>query len=386
MKKHYFLSLLIVTLALTFTGSSYAQKKYVNKAFSWAQQGVKLDTALKALNVAATNDETKDWAKTYYTYALVYKAIGSSQTSEFQNLVDHPFIYAFDNFKKTYYMEGGKAFKTDIDFTLTSLSGLLINKGIEAYNAQDFAIAYKYFDKSVEASQMPIFGGAIDTALIFNAGLMAQRSSDWDNAIRYYEQSVIYGYGEGDTYALLAESYKAKGDIEAYLNSLKIGFEKYPSNQGLLGYIINYYILEAENTDEAFKYLELAIEKDPTNAHFYSAKGHLYDKMNKKEEAKVNYNKAIELKPDFFEAYYNLGVIYFNEAVALTEDANQIKDNKKYEEAKTIADKKFVESLPYIEKAFELHPEDKFIANTLKNLYYRLKMNDKYEELLKKTE
>ncbi|MCK7537046.1 MAG: tetratricopeptide repeat protein [Marinilabiliales bacterium] len=144
-------------------------------------------------------------------------------------------------------------------------------------------------------------------------------------------------------YTLLAEAYKAKGDNEAYLNTLKIGFERYPSNQNLLGYIINYYILEAENTDEAFKYLELAIEKDPTNAHFYSAKGHLYDKMNKKEEAKVNYNKAIELKPDFFEAYYNLGVIYFNEAVALTEEANQIKDNKKYEEAKIIADKKFVE-------------------------------------------
>ncbi|MCK7537045.1 MAG: hypothetical protein MZV63_41845 [Marinilabiliales bacterium] len=103
-------------------------------------------------------------------------------------------------------MDGGKAFKTDIDFTLTSLSGLLINKGIEAYNAQDFATAYKYFDKSVEASQMPIFGGAVDTALIFNAGLMAQRSSDWDNAIKYYEQSVKYGYGEGDTIHIISRS------------------------------------------------------------------------------------------------------------------------------------------------------------------------------------
>ncbi|OFX89060.1 MAG: hypothetical protein A2W99_02355 [Bacteroidetes bacterium GWF2_33_16] len=386
MKKYYFLSILIVTAAMMVTTSSFAQKKLVNKAYTWAQQGAKLDTALKALNVAATNDETKDWAKTYYSYAMVYQAIGNSQAPEFKDLVDYPFIKAFDNFKKTYYMEGGKAYKTDIDFLLTSLSGTLVNKGIESYNAENYPDAFKYFEKAVEAGQMPIFGGAIDTALIFNAGLMAQRSSDWDNAIKYYEESVIYGYGEGDTYALLAECYKAKGDVDSYLKTLKIGFEKYPSSQGLLGLIINYYILEEENVEEAFKYLEVAIEKDPTNAHFYSAKGHLYDKMGKTDDAKNSYKKAIEMNSEFFEAYYNLGVIYFNEAVALTDVANQIKDNKKYEAAKLIADQKFEESLPFIEKAFELHPDDVSIANTLKNLYYRLKLTEKYEGLIKKLE
>jgi hypothetical protein len=77
-------------------------------------------------------------------------------------------------------------------------------------------------------------------------------------------------------------------------------------------------------------------------------------------------------------------VLYFNKAVELTDEANQIKDNKKYAVAKEKADDKFKESLPYLERAFELNNEDKSLANTLRQLYYRLQMNDKYEELNQK--
>ena len=386
MKKHYFLSIFFVIAAILFSSNTFAQKKLVNKAFTWAKQGTNLDTALKALDAAANDPTTKDWAKTYFTYALVYQAIGNSQVPEFKSLEQYPFIKAFDNFKKTYYMNGGSAFKTDIDFALTSLPSILANLGVEAYSADNFGDAFKYFEKSYEVTLMPVFGGGIDTILIYNTALMAFRNNDWDNSIKYYTKSIEINYGEGDTYALLAEAYKGKGDNESYVKALKDGFDKYPSNQNLIGGIINYYILEVENTDEAFKYIEVALEKDPSNAYFHSAKGHLYDKTGKLEDAKASYNKAIELKPDLFEAYYNLGVIYYNEGVNLTEEANNIKDNKKYEAAKIIADKKFEESLPYIEKAYELHPEDRSIANTLSNLYYRLKMIDKYEEIMKKLE
>ncbi|MGE0088729.1 MAG: tetratricopeptide repeat protein [Bacteroidales bacterium] len=386
MKKHYFLSIFIVIVAILFSGNSFAQKKLVNKAFTWAKQGTNLDTALKALDAAANDPTTKDWAKTYYAYALVYQAIGNTQVPEFKSLEQYPFIKAFDNFKKTYYMKGGSAFKTDIDFALTSMPNILANAGVEAYSAENFSDAFKYFEKSYEVTQMPVFGGSIDTILIFNTALMAFRSNDYDNAIKYYTKAAELGYGEGDTYAILAESYKGKSDNEGYVRTLKEGFDKYPSNENLIGGIINYYILEVENTDEAFKYIDMALQKDPSNAYFHSAKGHLYDKTGQVDAAKASYNKAIELKPDLFEAYYNIGVIYYNEGVNLTEEANTIKDNKLYEEAKLVADKKFEESLPYIEKAYELHPEDRSIGGTLSNLYYRLKMIDKYDEIMKKLE
>ncbi|OFX20039.1 MAG: hypothetical protein A2041_08160 [Bacteroidetes bacterium GWA2_31_9b] len=382
MKKYYLISILVIVSTVIINSSCNAQKKYVNKAFTWAQQGIKLDTALKALNVASEEVTTKDWAKTYYSYGILYQAIGNSQDEQFKNLVEDPFIKSFDNYKKAYFMDGGSSFKTSIDASLISLSNNIINNGIEAYNDQNFARAFSYFEKAFEINQMPIFGGAVDTAIIFNTGLMAQRSENWDGAIKYYSEALKYGYGAGDTYAFVAECYKSKGDTTNFILTLKTGFENYPLNQGLLGSIINYYLLETDNSNEALEYLKLAKQKDPTNAQFYVAEAHLYDKLGKKEEAIQNYFKAIELDPKSFEAYFNLGVLYFNEGVELTEIANQIKDNKKYEEAKLVADKKFEQSLPYIEKSFELHPDDLSIATTLKNLYYRLKITDKYDKIM----
>ncbi|MEA3316809.1 MAG: tetratricopeptide repeat protein, partial [Bacteroidota bacterium] len=254
----------------------------------------------------------------------------------------------------------------------------------KAYEANDFAKAFKYFEKTLEVKKMPVFNNEIDTSIIFNTALMAQKSEDYENAIKYYKETQKYNYGEANTYILLKGCYMAIGDTLKGIKVLQEGFEAYPSNKEMLVALINYYLLESDDIDAAFKYLKVAKENDPDNAQFYSAEAHLYDKLGETKNAKKMYKKAIELDNTLFEAYYNLGVLVFNEAVALTDEANEIKDANKYQKAKEIADNTFKESLPYIEKSHELHPEDVSIMSTLKTLYYRLQMNDKYEEISNK--
>lgn len=363
-----------------------AQKKFVNKAQSWASENTKLDTALGAIRAAESHEKTQDWYKTYYVKGLVYQAIAKSENPQFKSLSEYPLFDAFDNIKKAYEMEGSKIIHSAADLILLNMANDIINKGVEAYQADDMVNAFKYFEKSLEVKQMPVFNGEIDTAIVFNCALVAHRNQDYDNAIKYYNQSIELNYGEGDTYSYLATCYKEKNEIENYVNTLKKGFEKYPSNKSLLGGIINYYILDSENTEEALKYLAVARESDPTNPQFYSAEAHLYDKLGNKEMAIEKYKKAIEIKEDFFEAYYNLGVLYFNDGITLTDEANKITDNAKFAVAKEKADNKFKESVPYLEKAHELEPSDASIMSTLKTLYYRLQMTDKYNEVSKKME
>lgn len=377
---------LIVTISvacamLMMVSTVNAQKKYVNKAMAWAQGGEKLDTALGAIKYAETQEKTKDWAKTYYVKGLVYKAIANTKNEEFAKLSEHPLVDEFDSYKKAYDMDGGKMYQSAMDVNLLTLANAMVNKGVNAYNEQDFKKSFLYFEKTLEVKEMKVFGGEVDTAIIFNAAITAQKINDYKDAIKYYKKAVEYNYAEGDGYAYLAQCYKESGDTTNFINTLKEGFEKYPSNQGVLGSIINYYLLEAENVDEAFKYLAIAREKDPENPQFYTAEAHLYDKTGQTDKAIEKYKKAIELDSTFFEAYYNLGVIYFNQGVALTDEANKITDNAKYQVAKEKADNKFKEALPFIEKSHELQPDDSSIMSTLKTLYYRLKMNDKYEEI-----
>lgn len=383
MKKLFVTTISVAFAMLMMVSNVNAQKKFVNKAQIWAENGENLDTALKAIQFAETQEKTKDWGKTYYVKGLVYTQIAKSEDSKIKEITEYPLVEAFENYKKAYTMDGSGAYKAAIDIQFLTLSNSFIQNAIDSYNAKDYENSFLFFAKSLEVKEMPVFKSEIDTAIIFNTAVAAQRIEKYDEAIKYYDKLLGFNYGKGDTYSLLAECYKAKGDSEKYVSTLKTGFEKYPANQALLGGIINYYLLEAENPEEAFKYLEVARNNDPNNPQFFSAEAHLYNKIGELDKAKEKYKTAIEMNPNLFEAQYNIGVIYFNEGVELSDEANLISDNKKYEIAKQKADAKFKESLPYIEKAFELSPDDVMIMQTLKTLYYRLQMNDKYDEINK---
>ena len=53
--------------------------------------------------------------------------------------------------------------------------------------------------------------------------------------------------------------------------------------------------------------------------------------MGKFEDAEKSYKTCIEMNPEFFDANYNLGVLYFNKAVKIYEDASRISDNTEFE-------------------------------------------------------
>lgn len=365
--------------------SSCSEKMYVSNAQRWAQEGTNLDTALKSIEAAKTLEKTKDWPKTYYVSGLVHQAIAKADNEELaEQAGGEPLLQSFEDFKKAYNMEGAGTLQASIDANMINMSNQVLNEAIEAYNANEFEKAYKYFTKTLEIKKMPVFGEAIDTAIMYNAAIAAQRAGNWDGAIKYYKEATKYGYGEATTYILLKEAQLKTGDTTAAVETIKEGFEKYPTNKDMLGTLINYYLLESDNAEEALRYLEVARQQEPENAAYYSAEASIHDKLGNKEKAIELYKKAIELNPDLFEAQYNLGVIFYNDAVEASNEANEIKDNEAYQKARDEANKMFKDALPYIEKAHELQPEERSIMSTLKTLYYRLKMEDKYQEMEEK--
>ena len=96
------------------------------------------------------------------------------------------------------------------------------------------------------------------------------------------------------------------------------------------------------------------------------------------------YKKAVELKPDYFDAVYNLAVMNFNQAAEKLKIANEMdlktyqKDGQKYIDE---ANAKFEEAVPYFEKAHEIKPDDAAVLENLELIYKRLKMFDKVEEV-----
>ncbi|KAF5031964.1 TPR repeat protein [anaerobic digester metagenome] len=129
--------------------------------------------------------------------------------------------------------------------------------------------------------------------------------------------------------------------------------------------------------------LQEAIDKDPLNPTIHYAIGVNYSLINDLDNAEKSYINALDLNPEYFEANYNLGALYVNRAVKLTDEANVLpfSQQNEYEELIKQANEYLRKSLPYLEKAIELDPTDRNTLLSLKEIYTRLQMYDKMKEI-----
>ncbi len=382
---------IVIPLTAVLLLLSACQTGKVTTALNMKDNG-NLVEALETINAAVdpsneNAEKTINWARTWEVRGDIYQSIYQSDNKQAKQMVDNPLNEALQSFEKALKLDEKDKFSKSIKVKLTLLTNDLTNQAVEAFNKNNYDKALQSFEQILEIQDIPIIKqdnpNAVDTVIIFNAGLAAYNAENYDKAIEYYREAAKYGYNGAKTYSLIANSYQLKKDTLGALEVLKEGFEKYPQDNGILTSMIQMY-LDLDKTEEAMKYLQMAIEQDPKNATFYFALGTLHEKQGNEDKAIETYQKAIDLKDDYFDAYYNLGALYYNKGVQQIEIANSIppNENERYQEELQKANVWFEKALPYMEKSHEIDPEHIMTLESLKNLYYRLKMMDKYNKIL----
>ncbi len=381
----------MVLASIAFSGCG--QKGLVTKSQNLKDTG-KLEEALQNINQAVDPthdkaDKTIDWPRTWEVRGEVYQAVYQSESEEVKNLVEDPLTEALKSYKKALELDDKGRFENSVKVKLTLLTNDLTNQAVEAFNDENYPRALQSFEQILDVQEIDIIKrdnpDVVDTVIIFNAGLAAYNAENYDKAIEYYREAAKYGYNEARTYSLIANAYQLQKDTLGALAALQEGFEKYPEDNTVLTSMIQIY-LDLDKTEDAMRYLDMAIQQDPGNATFYFAQGTLYEKVENEDKAIEAYENAIENDEEFFNAYYNLGALYYNKGVKQIEVANSIptSNNQEYEVELKKADKWFREALPYMEKCHELKPEDNMSMESLKNLYYRLKDMENYNRMLEK--
>lgn len=72
-------------------------------------------------------------------------------------------------------------------------------------------------------------------------------------------------------------------------------------------------LLHGKKYSEAIAELQLALEDDPKNEEVFYQLGLAYSFSGHTPEAKSAYQQALQLKPDMWEAHFNLGMILSRE-------------------------------------------------------------------------
>lgn len=388
MKKTIFLLALVLTVSVAF-----AQKGKVTSAQNYKDTG-KLDKALESIKEATDpsndkSDKTLPWPKTWEVRGEIYQAIFQSQDANIKKLADDPLTTALESYKKALELDEKGRNANSVKIKLTLLTNDLTTQAVNAFEANDYKGALKSFEQILDIQDLDIIKadnpGAVDTVIMFNAGLAAYNAKDFETAVKYYKETTKYGYNGARTYSLIADSYLQMQDTVNAIATAQEGFEKYPDDNNVLTSMIDLYLKTGQKED-AMKYLEMAIQQDPNNVTYHFAQGTLFESFGEEEKAIKAYEKAIEIDPEFFNAYYNLGALYYNKGVKQWDVAREVppNENERYEAELKKADVWWEKALPYMEKCRELNPDEPMTLESLKNLYYRMKDMDKYNEILEK--
>jgi tetratricopeptide (TPR) repeat protein len=385
----------IIASLFLITSIAFAQNPKVVNAFMFLNNG-QLDKAKENIDAAVVHQQTANQAKTWLYKGNVYLAIALSKEEKFQNLHATPLDEAYDAYQKSIEIdaeyEQPSAFPSKAQVGLFIIGEQYYNKGVEYFYLNDFTKALNEFEKTKKINN--IFG-VKDSLATFNAVLCAIQLEDYDKSITYLRELITMNYNNPVIFSALANIYKDRGEFDRAKQVIRGGKTKYPNDLDIIIAETNIYLATGD-IENAQKTLEVAIAQDPNNALLYFTVGSNYDQMSRAEEltdeqrlqfineAEKAYMKAIGIKADYFDAYYNMGALFFNEGVRLFEIADAITDMKEYGKYKEQFDAMWNKALPYLEKAHELEPNDMSTMVSLRILYARLSMADKHKEILDK--
>lgn len=100
------------------------------------------------------------------------------------------------------------------------------------------------------------------------------------------------------------------------------------------------------------------------------------------DNAITNYEHAIKEAPNFSDALYNLGAIYYNKGLEMTGSVKS--DDPTYANMKKEAEANYNKAAEYFERVVAINPQDGLTLNSLKEIYKTTEQFEKAAVVKKK--
>ena len=405
----------ILTSALLISVASFAQKDQIKSAEKALKSG-DAQGAISILNDAenmVANAKDTEQAQFYYVKGNAYLNLADKNIETSKNL-----SLSAESYKKLIEVEktsGKQKYSTEAASSIGQIKGKLINS----------AIADTQANKNAEGAKKLYDAYALDkkdTINLYYAASTAVNAQDFDLALAMYEElkqlnfsgkgtlylatnkvnsnednfatakdrdmAVKLGTHEkprteavpskrGEIYKNLALILVQKGRTEDAKKAIAEARKANPEDSSLLLTEANLY-LETKDFDMYKKLVNEALEKDPKNADLVFNLGVISAGAKNNADAEKYYLKAIEINPEYTNAYLNLAALKLEAEKPIIDEMNKLgtsaKDMKRYDVLKAQRESVFKGVIPYLKKANELDPKNQDVAKTLLGVYSALEM------------
>ena len=364
----------LLGLAICFQG--FGQKEVVS-AYNANKEG-DYATAASYIEQAIENPKANVKNKTWRYRGEIYLNISKDSTL-FAAFPDALTI-AKDSYMKAKELDTKGSYAQECQIGLGQVQMAASNAGITQYNTGDFGRAGGFFDLSAEIASA---FEATDTMALYNSALCYEKAGNVELAVARYQACADIQYQVPNVFLFISNLYRTSGQEDLALQTLADARIAYPREQSLIIEELNIYLTN-EEFDKAKENLALAAEQDPTNEILWFSLGSVLDNLGNADEAIEAYLKALEVKADYFDANYNLGALYFNQAVQGINEANDMwkprmtktesdAQKKLEDDAKAL----FATAKPYLEAAHAVDADDVETMRSLRDVYARTGDDDK---------
>ena len=406
---------LMALAAISFQG--LAQKEVVS-AYNANKEG-DFATAASYIEQAIENPKAKVKTKTWRYRADIYLNI--SKDSTLFTAFPDALTIAKESLIRAQELDSKGAWKEEVSISFGALNEACNLKGIESYNAKNYADAGDKFTLAFEVGELV---GAVDTNALYNAGLSYKVAQDRLSAEQSFRQLASIGYQPINMTLLMAEMSRELGDSESAIALLNEGIASFPLAQEL--YIEKFNVYNSlkvpvsreifalqQHIDSLFRYakatdkdLEVValraeqdslreiefrfsekskssilavVEADSTNVEAWYACAVTLMDLDLVEEGIDAYTKLLELDSTYQAGWFNFGLHYYDEGVEMKNRLGDFplrlskSEQARFDNLKKEMNANFEISREYWNTAFELDMSDCAVIQALINVNIYLK-------------
>ena len=182
---------------------------------------------------------------------------------------------------------------------------------------------------------------------------------------------------KGEIYKNIALILVQDGKTEEAKKAVAEARKADPSDSSLALTEANLY-LETKDFETYKKMIGEILAQNPNDADLTFNLGVISGNAGNKADAEKYYLKAIEIKPDYINAYINIAALKLEGEKVMIEEMNKLgtstKDTKRYDELKKKREDLFRSTIPFLKKGVELDPKNEDVYKTLLGVYNALEM------------
>jgi len=379
--------ILTITLAF-FTAFVFSQQNQVLNSINYLKSK-EYDKAKAATDLAAENESTKNSAKMWQYRGEIYRAIAEDKDEKVRNLdleAEEKALVAYMNCLKIDQKENAKSpiYKDEVKGPIVASAAdanrkakwyagqKQFDKAINCYDLVDQALVYD-FDQGMKRNNLT------KEKLLYNKFEMYAGANDIPKMVEFADKLIGINYKDPKIFVHMTNIMLGQKDTVKALSYIDKGKKLFDDNMDLVNLEINIYLAQGKSAQLKEK-LQTAISLND-NEVLHAILANIYTKTNEPEKAEAEYLKALEIKPEYEVANYNLGVVYFNKGNEWSKKAGDLPPKEaakaKDYDAKALVDWK--KSVVYFEKSYEVNP-DKATKQRLRQLLIKLGETEKAEK------